>query len=107
MKRKNRPKLPRGLRWDPKSPYILFSWRDADEKLHQKSTEKTDPAEALLFKIRFLEQQKEKADNEEEPELSEYGNFRSLVWRTYTSNGSLPTVQREQLSENGQSSKMF
>jgi hypothetical protein len=28
VKNKKRPKLPRGLRWDPKSPYIFFSWRD-------------------------------------------------------------------------------
>jgi hypothetical protein len=54
VKNKKQQKLPRGLRWDPKSPYIFFSWRDERRKLHQKSTEKTDPAEALLFKIRFL-----------------------------------------------------
>jgi hypothetical protein len=28
MNHGKRPKLPRGLRWDPKSSYICFSWRD-------------------------------------------------------------------------------
>jgi hypothetical protein len=74
VKNKKRPKLPRGLRWDRKSPYIFFIWRDQHGKLHQKSTEKTDPAEALLFKMRFLEEQKEKEDPEE-PDLSEMGKL--------------------------------
>jgi len=100
VKDKKRPKLPRGLRWDPKSPYIFFSWRDADGKLHQKSTEKTDPAEALLFKMRFLEHQKEKAKDDEEPELSEYGKLplarvADLYFEWKLANSSERTIDRE------------
>ena len=42
-----RPKLPRGLRWRPKSSQICFSWRDAHASQHQQSTHTTDPAEAM------------------------------------------------------------
>ena len=69
--------MPRGLHWKPTSPHIFFSWRDADGRQHQKSTEKTDPAEALLFKMTFLKQQAEKEEEEGdvEPEFPEYGKF--------------------------------
>lgn len=54
MKYGRRSKLPRGLRWDPKSPYICFSWRDEDGRQHQQSTDTADPAQALVFKLQFL-----------------------------------------------------
>jgi integrase len=54
MKYGKRSKLPRGLRWDPKSPYICFSWRDEDGRQHQQSTDTADPAQALVFKLQFL-----------------------------------------------------
>ena len=100
MSGKKRPKLPRGLRWDPKSPYIFFSWRDLEGKLHQKSTEKTDPAEALLFKMRFLEQQKEKQEDGEEPELAEYGKLQlarvaDLYFQWKLADSSEKTINRE------------
>jgi hypothetical protein len=49
-----RPKLPRGLRWRPKSSQICFSWRDAHGSQHQQSTHTADPAEAMGFKLNFL-----------------------------------------------------
>jgi hypothetical protein len=54
MKNGKRPKLPRGLRWDPKGPHIFFSWRDKRGDQHQQSTRTADAAEALVFKLRFL-----------------------------------------------------
>jgi hypothetical protein len=63
MKNTKRPTLPRGLRWDPRSPNIFFSWRDERGRLHQKSTDTSDPAAALAFKQRF---QQEKHDAIEE-----------------------------------------
>jgi integrase len=59
MKYPKRSKLPRGLRWDPRSPYICFSWRDGRKRLHQQSTGTADPAEAMAFKLRFLRDHKE------------------------------------------------
>jgi hypothetical protein len=49
-----RARLPRGLRWDPKSPNICFSFRDLRGRLHQQTTGTADPAEAMAFKLRFL-----------------------------------------------------
>lgn len=57
MKSTKRPTLPRGLRWDPRSPNIFFSWRDGRGRLHQKSTNSADPAEALAFKQRFQQEE--------------------------------------------------
>jgi integrase len=54
MKYAKRSKLPRGLRWDAKSPHICFSWRDERGSQHQQSTHTADPAEAMAFKLRFL-----------------------------------------------------
>jgi hypothetical protein len=65
MTERRRPKLPRGLRWHSRSPYIWFSWRDAQGRQHQQSTEKTDPAEALLFKLKFLARQSQNLDEVE------------------------------------------
>lgn len=54
-----RPKLPRGLHWDPKSQFISFNGRDFLGKQHGQSTRLTDPAKALLFKLEFLEKQRQ------------------------------------------------
>ena len=59
MNHGKRPKLPRGLRWDPKSSYICFSWRDARGNQHQQSTRTADPAEAMAFKLNFLRDKKD------------------------------------------------
>jgi hypothetical protein len=57
MKDKKRPKLPRGLRWHSESQFIWFTWYDAQGRQHKKSTETTEPTNALHFKLRFLEEQ--------------------------------------------------
>lgn len=54
MSDNRRPKLPRGLRWRAKSPYIWFSWRDERGRQHQQSTGTTDVDDATVFRIRFL-----------------------------------------------------
>src|SRR5579859_3754722 len=59
MKHNKRPKLPRGLHFDPKSPNIFFNWRDGHGKQHGQSTHTADPAKALIFKLQFLERQRE------------------------------------------------
>ena len=61
MNHGKRPKLPRGLRWDPKSSYICFSWRDVRGSQHQQSTHSADPAEAMAFKLNFLREKKDTA----------------------------------------------
>ena len=53
MKYAKRSKLPRGLRWEAKSPHICFSWRDERGSQHQQSTHTADPAEAMAFKLCF------------------------------------------------------
>ena len=62
MKDKKRQGLPRGLHWDRKSQYISFNWRDSRGKQHGQSTHTTDPAKALIFKLDFLEKQRESLD---------------------------------------------
>jgi hypothetical protein len=59
MKYAKRSKLPRGLRWDAKSPHICFSWRDERGSQHQHSTHTADPAEAMAFKLRFLREKQD------------------------------------------------
>jgi len=54
-----RPTLPRGLRWDPRSPHICFSWRDERGRQHQQSTHTDDPAKALAFKQDFQKDNRE------------------------------------------------
>jgi hypothetical protein len=54
MKKRKRPKLPRGLRWKSDSPFIWFSSRDGRGKQHQKNTAIADPAKALGIKLEFL-----------------------------------------------------
>lgn len=63
MKYGKRTRLPRGLRWDPKSPHICFSWRDERNRQHQQSTGTADPAEALAFKLRFLREKRDIAED--------------------------------------------
>jgi integrase len=62
MQHAKRSTLPRGLRWDPRSPRICFSWRDERGRQHKQSTYTNDPAKALAFKQDF---QKEKRDANE------------------------------------------
>ena len=62
MKHGKRPSLPRGLRWDPKSPYICFSWRDDRGRQHQQSTHTSDPAEALAFRQRFSQEKRDEIE---------------------------------------------
>lgn len=49
-----RPKFSRGVRGDPNSSYICFSWHDVRGCQHQQSTHTADPAEAMAFKLSFL-----------------------------------------------------
>ena len=71
MASKKRPKLPRGLRWHPRSQFIWFTWYDAQGKQHKKSTETSDLEKALLFKMRFVEERETRtADGAESPDLT-------------------------------------
>jgi integrase len=65
VREQKRPKLPRGLHWDNKSPHIFFKWRDARGKQHGQGTNTDDPAKALIFKLQFLEEQRESQDQVE------------------------------------------
>jgi hypothetical protein len=55
-----RKKLPRGLHWDSRSPYIFFKWRDAMGRQRRHSTQTDDPEKALLAKLQFLQEQRQK-----------------------------------------------
>src|ERR1700677_50582 len=77
MKFGKRPKLPRGLRWNPKSPHIYFSWRDQRGRQHQQSTDTADPAEALAFKLQFL---KERPNTPAEPREQLRDQSRLPLW---------------------------
>ncbi len=59
MEHGKRPTLPRGLRWDPRSPHICFSWRDERGRQHQQSTHTDDPAKALAFKQDFKKENRD------------------------------------------------
>lgn len=74
-----RPKLPRGLRWDPRSPHICFSWRDVRGRQHQQSTHTNDPAKALAFKQDF---QKQKHEFIEERRMRAEDQSRRSVFQT-------------------------
>jgi|SRR5579859_428874 len=65
MKDQKQPRLPRGLRWRRESQYIWFTWRNAEGVQRQKSTETTDPAKALSFKMNFLAGQQENREERE------------------------------------------
>jgi len=67
VKNQKRPKLRRGLRWHSGCQYIWFTWYDRDGRQRKKSTETSDPAKALLFKMRFLEQQETRKQERAEP----------------------------------------
>jgi hypothetical protein len=56
MKNGKRPKLPRGLRWDPKGPHIFFSWRDKRGVQHQQSRERLS-RKRRWPKLRFLREE--------------------------------------------------
>ena len=96
-----RPRLSYGLRWHSKSQYIWFTWYDAKGRQHKKSTESTDPNKALLFKIRFLEEQKERQEAKPEPETPDLRNMpleraAQLYFEWKVANNSVETVAREQ-----------
>lgn len=99
MTSSRRAKLPRGLRWDSRSPYIFFSWRDAQGRQHQQSTGKTEPAQALLFKLQFLERQRLNLDEVEHAtdDLSPVplGQVSELYFKWKTAGNSPLTVARE------------
>ena len=98
MKHKKRPKLPRGLRWHSESQYIWFIWYDAQGKQHKKSAETTDPAKALLFKLRFLEQQEARRESGvEAPDLTNepLARVAELYFDWKQANNSPETVARE------------
>jgi hypothetical protein len=67
--KEKKPKLPRGLYWRNGSPHIYFSWRDSRRTQHQESAGTSDPAQALLFKLQFLERQIENPQTEIELEV--------------------------------------
>jgi integrase len=86
------------LRWHSESQYIWFIWYDADGRQRKKSTETTDPSKALLFKMRFLEQQEtRKQDGAEPPDLSNQPLARvaDLYFEWKLANNSPETVSRE------------
>lgn len=95
-------KLPKGLYWRNGSPHIYFSWRDSRRSQHQECTGTSDPAQALIFKLQFLERQKENPQAEIEVEvktedlskfpLREVSN-KYFVWKQ--ANGSAGTIARE------------
>jgi len=58
-----RPTLPRGLRWDPRSPHICFSWRDERGRQHQQSIQTDDPAKALAFKQDFQKENRKAVED--------------------------------------------
>jgi hypothetical protein len=73
MAQQRRPKLPRGLHWDGRSPFVFFNWRDALGKQRHQSTSKTDPQEALLFKLKFLAEREEKLEETEADAAEDLG----------------------------------
>ena len=100
MAQQKRPRLPRGLHWGPKSPYILFNWRDPLGKQHHQSTGTNDPQEALLFKLKFLAERDEKLEEIEADSAEDLGKLPlSKVGEMYfgwkTAKSSAATVERE------------
>lgn len=95
-------KLPKGLYWRNGSPHIYFSWRDFRRTQHQECTGTSDPAQALIFKLQFLERQKEHPQTEIEVEaktedLSKLP-LRELSKKYFDwkqANGSAGTIARE------------
>lgn len=99
MKNRKWPKLPRGLYWDAKSPYIFFKWRDARGKQHGQCTSTDEPAKALIYKLQFLEKQRETLD-QQEIGTEDLGKLplkkvSEMYFNWKTANSSPPTVDRE------------
>jgi hypothetical protein len=98
VKNEKRPKLPRGLRWHSESRFIWFTWYDSQGRQHKKSTETSDPEKALLFKMRFLEQQETReADGVESADLrsASLASAATLYFHWKLANNSPETVSRE------------
>jgi len=98
VKDKKRARLPRGLRWHSESQFIWFTWRDAAGRQHQKSTETTDPAKALIFKMQFLEEQETPTTNHvESTDLTNepLEQVAKLYFDWKLANNSSDTVSRE------------
>jgi integrase len=99
MKDRKRPKLPRGLHWDSKSPYIFFKWRDAHGKQRGQCTNTNEPAKAMIFKLQFLQQQRESLEHQE-VQAEELGKLplnkvSDMYFNWKTANGSKATIERE------------
>jgi hypothetical protein len=75
MTRQKRAKLPPGMHWGSRTPFILFNWRDALGKQHHQSTGTTDPHEALLFKLKFLEEREQNAGEVEAEAAEDLGKL--------------------------------
>src|SRR6266446_156245 len=56
MTTEGRPRLPRGLYWRPRSPYIWARFRDADGRPVRESTETAHPDKAWRIRERKLEE---------------------------------------------------
>jgi integrase len=100
MAKQKRPRLPRGLHWGLKSPFILFNWRDALGKQHHQSTGTNDPQEALLFKLNFLANREEKLEETEADAAEDLGklplsNVSEMYFGWKTAKSSAATVERE------------
>jgi integrase len=95
---KKRKKLPPGLHWDSRSPYIFFKWRDAMGKQRRHSTQTNDPDEALLTKLQFLQEQRQKPQ-EIEAHTEDLGklplNKAAELYFGWKSKNSGTTIQRE------------
>src|SRR5947207_232668 len=94
-----RRKLPRGLHWDARSPYIFFKWRDAMGKQRRRSTETDDPDKALLVKLQFLEQQRQNPE-EVEAHTEDLGKLSlekaaDLYFAWKLAKNSASTIERE------------
>lgn len=98
MEHGKRPTLPRGLRWDPRSPHICFSWRDERGRQHQQSTQSDDPARALAFKHDFkkenpdaIEERRARAADKSRLPLGEAGRM-YFGWKAATNRESTHSV---------------
>jgi len=86
------------LRWHSESQFIWFTWRDAEGRQHQKSTETIDPAKALIFKMQFLQEQGTRTTNHvESTDLTNepLDQVAKLYFDWKLANNSSDTVSRE------------
>src|SRR5215470_15530037 len=100
MAQRKRAKLPPGLHWGRKTPFLLFNWRDSLGKQHHQSTGTADPQQALLFKVKFLADQEERLEETEAEAAEDLGKLPlSKVSEMYfgwkTAKSSAATVVRE------------